>query len=307
MTHVDQFSPETYAARLAEGPHWWSGHGLLWVDIPARAVFLQAADRASPRHWQLPDKVSAAIPTEDGFQLIVPGQGRLFSLNPLTGQASVLATLPGEAAGNRCNDAKCDPLGNLWVGTMDDAEQAFTGSLWCLTSAGVLVRVLRNIGVPNTLAWDSARSRMYFGDSRRGTIFVFDWTAHEGVPELGDPCVFVSENAAPGVPDGSAIDGAGCLLNARWDGGQILRISPEGHVVESLPVPAARVTSCCFGGPDFTELFVTTAAGDDSDPLDLGGRVFVVRGAPGGPAVPGWSGRSATGEVVDISQEMTQE
>jgi len=36
-----------------------------------------------------------------------------------------------------------------------------------------------------------------------------------------------------GIPDGSAIDVDGCVWNARWDGGAILRITPEGKVIGS--------------------------------------------------------------------------
>ena len=55
-----------------------------------------------------------------------------------------------------------------------------------------------------------------------------------------------------------------------------------GEELQIVKFPARRITSCCFGGPNYDELFVTSAAaGADDDELKqypLSGSLFRVTG-----------------------------
>lgn len=56
---------------------------------------------------------------------------------------------------------------------------------------------------------------------------------------------------------------------------------PTGFCLRTLDLPVSRVTSCCFGGPDYAELYVTSAA-EGLSPEQLqrepqAGHVFKVR------------------------------
>jgi sugar lactone lactonase YvrE len=61
----------------------------------------------------------------------------------------------------------------------------------------------------------------------------------------------------------------------RWD-------PATGKKLGSIPLPVARVTSCCFGGDDLGDLYITTARTglEESALRDQpdAGRLFVVRG-----------------------------
>ena len=61
------------------------------------------------------------------------------------------------------------------------------------------------------------------------------------------------------------MDTEGCLWNARWDGGAVLRIAPDGHIDRVIELPVSKVTDCAFGGTDMRTLYVTTAAFGMSD------------------------------------------
>ena len=66
--------------------------------------------------------------------------------------------------------------------------------------------------------------------------------------------------ADAGKPDGMTIDAEGMLWIALWEGGCVGRWDPQtGSVLDTMPVPARRVTSCAFGGPQLDELYITTA------------------------------------------------
>ena len=56
------------------------------------------------------------------------------------------------------------------------------------------------------------------------------------------------------------IDEEGYLWIAHWGGAKVTRWNPiTGEKLLTVPVPAPNVTSCTFGGPDLTELYITTA------------------------------------------------
>ena len=66
------------------------------------------------------------------------------------------------------------------------------------------------------------------------------------------------------------------------------RFAPGGALLAKVHVPVECVTSCCFGGENWDELYITTS----SRALDDGGRAEqplaggVVRCKPGGSAPP---------------------
>jgi sugar lactone lactonase YvrE len=44
-----------------------------------------------------------------------------------------------------------------------------------------------------------------------------------------------------------------------YEGARIVRFSPEGELLQALPLPVRCPTMPCFGGDDLRTLFVTTA------------------------------------------------
>ena len=62
-----------------------------------------------------------------------------------------------------------------------------------------------------------------------------------------------------GRPDGAAVDAEGAYWCAMFEGQRLLRIAPDGHVLQALPLPVRCPTMPCFGGPDLRTLYITTA------------------------------------------------
>ncbi|XP_067889335.1 regucalcin-like isoform X2 [Heterodontus francisci] len=62
------------------------------------------------------------------------------------------------------------------------------------------------------------------------------------------------------IPDGQCIDSEGKLWVACYNGGRVLRIDPEtGKRMQTVKLPVSKTTSCCFGGKDYSDLYVTSA------------------------------------------------
>src|SRR3546814_2492714 len=70
----------------------------------------------------------------------------------------------------------------------------------------------------------------------------------------------VPDTPGRGTPDGSIVDADGCLWNAEFRGGRLVRYAPDGTVDRMISLPVSRPTCPMFGGADLRTLFVTSAA-----------------------------------------------
>lgn len=249
---------------VGEGPFWDDRAGeLWWVDIPARAVLAWRPGDAAPRRWSVPEFPSAVVLRERGGALLAMRDG-IYAFDPASGATTLLCRHEPDRPDNRTNEAKCDPHGRFWVGTMqnnlhpDGSAKAMTGStgaLYCLRADGRISREVDGVGLSNTLAWTDGGRTLLFGDTLTNVISAFT-TDDDG--HLSDRRVF-SDEPLPGHCDGSAIDAEGYLWNCRFGGGRIVRFAPDGRVDRQIALPVTNPTSCCFGGPDLRTLYVTSA------------------------------------------------
>jgi sugar lactone lactonase YvrE len=189
------------------------------------------------------------------------------------------------------NDAKTDPAGRFWVGTMGLDDEPGAGALYRLEGDATLRKVVGPVSISNGLAWSADRQWMYYIDtpSRAITRFAFDLSTGE----LSDARTVVDTSSYDGVPDGMAADANGCLWVAFWDGGGVRCFDAEsGELITSVDLPVSRPTSCAFGGPELERLIVTSARRGLSESelraQELAGAVFEVdvrvQGQPVTPA-----------------------
>jgi sugar lactone lactonase YvrE len=242
------------SAALGECPVWDERLGaLLWVDQRAPALFRWFLDGGGMQRFELPAAIGCFALDRAGGAVLALASG-FATLDFSTGAVTPIATdAPLLDAEHRFNDGAADPAGNFWAGTLHHSYRRPSGALWRLSPDGRAERMLDGLTVPNGLAWSPDGGRFYFNDSPRG-MFACDVRA-DGT--LGAPAPFGA--AAPGHPDGTAVDAEGYLWNARWDGGGVARFAPDGRLDRFVPLPVARPTSCAIGGPGFDTLFVTTA------------------------------------------------
>jgi sugar lactone lactonase YvrE len=279
---------------LGEGPLWNdSEQALYWIDIGQRLLHRQTitGQRAS---WELPGRPGCVERLVGGNLLLTFGAG-VHRFETRGGRAELLYPVP-LPPGNRFNEGKADPSGRLWFGSMQDnfgprgepipIERA-EGTLFRLDAEHSLAVIEQGIGISNTLAWSPDETRLYFADSQRDRIFMYDYDAFSG--NVSNRRLFF-EGPGQGLPDGSAMDIDGCLWNARWGAGSLLRISPDGRLDRQIAIPALQPSSCAFGGPNLNTLFITsarngmTAAQLAQSPLS--GSVFAIAGVAQGMPVP---------------------
>ncbi|AEI46226.1 SMP-30/gluconolactonase/LRE family protein [Paenibacillus mucilaginosus] len=246
-------------AALGEGPVWDHRTGrLLWVDIEGRRVhYYDPSEAGDHRTIQLEQRVGAAVPRTAGG-LVLAMQYGLYRLDLETEQLTKLGDPEEGIEGNRFNDGKCDEAGRFWAGTMNMKESEPTGSLYCLEADGSLRRALEGITTSNGLGWSPDNRTMYYIDTPTRRVDAFDYDGETG--GISNRRTVISYEGEKGFPDGMTVDNEGMLWIAEWGGWQVSRWNPQtGERIGRIPVPAAQVTSCAFGGEDYSELYITTA------------------------------------------------
>lgn len=281
MSRLESMSFDSVLAKkrfeLGEGPFYdGATRALYWVDIIAGEVWSLKTDSGETRTWGFDEPVSAVVPRQSGGLLIALANGLVF-LDPETGKHTPFVAPEGKDSGNRSNEARVDPQGRFWLGTMQNnigsagEDLPITrsqGALYRVMPDGAVTRMEKDIGISNTLCWDEARGRLYFADTLAGVIFVYDWDGATG--EIANRRVFAGPHER-GFPDGSALDAEGYLWNARWGGSCIIRYAPDGRINRIIDVPVQQPTSCVFAGDDLKTLYVTSARaglGDAANELD---------------------------------------
>ena len=244
-------------AEVAEGPVWDADSGcLIWVDIDRGEVhfFDPATGEDSVIH--IGQSVGAVASRRSGGYVLALADG--FGAVSAGGNTTILAVVEDGVLENRMNDGKCDPCGRFFAGTTRRDFSGPVGALYRLDPDLSVHTVLTDVWISNGLGWSPDGRRMYFIDSLAHRVDVLDYDVATGIPSNRRALVTIP--VADGNPDGMTVDAAGNLWVAFWGGWAARCFSPDGKLLAELPLPAANVTSCAFGGPDLVDLYVTTAS-----------------------------------------------
>lgn len=272
-------------AALGEGPTWDARAGrLIWVDILGSRI--HTYDPASGRRTVLTTEqhVGAAKPRAGGGLVVNLRDG--VGLYGPPGSGEPFRWLHRDPVpGRRANDAAVAPDGSLWFGTMRYDEAPRGGSLSRLASDGTVRTVLDDVAVSNGTGWSPDGRLMYYIDSPTRRIDVFD-VAEDRLPAGRRPLTTIDD----GFPDGLTVDADGCVWVALWDGGAVRRYTPDGVLDRVIELPVRRPTACAFGGPELTDLYITTARTGLDAPHPMSGSLLVVPGAGKGLPQPEFAG-----------------
>jgi sugar lactone lactonase YvrE len=261
-----------------EGPVWFPGWGgLRYVDMLAGDVLTLRADGEVDRKHV--GSVAAVVRPRTGGGAVI-GVERGFALEEPDGTVAALPELWSDT-GIRMNEGGCDPDGRFWCGSMAYDQSEGAGRLFRLDPDRSVTVGLTDVTVSNGLEWSPDGSLAYYNDTPTGTVWVFDYAEASG---LTNRRPFATPRG-PGKPDGLTVDAEGHVWTALYDGGAVLRFSPDGSLEERIEVPTPKVTACTFGGEALDRLFITTSQEDvDTDEDPLAGSLFVaevgVRGRP---------------------------
>ena len=277
--------------RLGEGPVWSAAEGrLYWFDIQGRRLNWVSHQDGATGRFDLPVRGSVAAPRVAGGLVLVTEAG-LGHLDTGRGAFELVSPMAFEP-GFRTNDGKIDLAGRIWWSTMDDDGGRRPGALYRTDPDGQTHRVLEGLHIANTVSCSPGGTTLYLADSALRTLWAFPILADGG---LGERREFAHTRGEVGGPDGSAVDAEGYVWNCQWGAWRIVRYAPDGQIDRVVEVPVQQVTSCAFGGPELTTLYVTSARENlGADALagqPLAGSLFAFEPGVAGLALPAFSGQ----------------
>jgi len=270
---VKQKTPEmvvNFACHTGEGPMWHPDERCVyWVDIPNARLFRYDPASGKTEQYETGTPVGGFTVHEDGRLLLFMADGAV-KLWDHGRTETMIEELPDER-GNRFNDVIADPEGRVFCGVMSTPGRA--GRLYRLDPGGTVSVMLEGTGTANGMGFTPDLTRMYFCDSRKCEICVFDY--ERGTGNLGNRRIIAKPPPDEGKPDGMTVDAEGFIWSARWDGARVVKMTPDGDTVEHIDFPVKKVSCVTFGGEDMTDMYLTTAGGNNtSENGELAGALF---------------------------------
>lgn len=257
---------------IGEGTLWHAGEQkLYWLDIPNGSIYRYDPLRGGHERVFAGEVIGGFTIQADGALLLFMARGavRVWRQGELS---TVLEKIP-EERDTRFNDVIADPEGRVFCGTMATPDRP--GCLYLLERDGGITRVLEGVGISNGLGFSPELRQLYYTDSAKGEIYVFDYDRRSA--RLGNRRVLIRVPPSEGEPDGLTVDAEGFLWSARWNGGCIVRFDPQGREVLRVRLPARKVSCLTFGGRDYRDIYICTAGGDRRDEEGPGaGALFCV-------------------------------
>ena len=249
-----------YQCQVGEGPMWHpTERCVYWLDIPSGRLFRYDPESKSHRLFFEGPQIGGFTLQTDGTLLLFMEKGAVAVLRD--GSLDYVLKEVSAERETRFNDVIADPAGRVFCGTMPAPDHP--GSLYRMDLDGSIRSVLSGIGISNGMGFTPDEKQMYFTDSPTHNIYLFDYDIASG--ELSNQRVFVNTGENDGIPDGMTVDAQGYVWSARWDGSSLVRYAPDGSQERRVWFPARKVSSVVFGGEDMTDMYVTTAGGQDKE------------------------------------------
>lgn len=276
-------------AEIGEGPIWDARQAsLVFVESFGGTIYRYWPRTGELRRWRAGEAIGVAIPRSRGG-LVVTGCNGVLALDERSGGIELLVPIEPERTNNRMNDGKCDSRGRLWSGTFSTIFERRQGTLYRIEPDLRATAEMEGVYISNGIAWSPDETRMYYVDSARRGIDVFDYDIRGG--KADNLRRFATIERSDGIPDGICSDAEGCLWVALYCGGQVRRYSPSGEWIGTIHLPCLGVTSCGFGGEDLRDLYITTGThlpeGVCTSQQESAGALFRCRpGVKGAPVFP---------------------
>lgn len=308
-----------HRCELGESPFWHPHEKLLyWVDIAAKLILrCDPGQVGTTEVWPMTAPYAlepgCIAPASNGGLVIALRDG-VYRAPTWQGPITRWVGFDFDTTTTRFNDGKCDPQGRFWAGTVYEVKDGQKkAALYCIDARGgqtpVVQQLIDHVVTANGIAWSPDQKTLYWTDTPSHQIRAWDWNAlnnslsaervfHAFAPKPAG-WVYTGEPVAPpnpkghpntsaktpghygGRPDGCAIDVQGNYWVAMYEGGCVLKLSPQGALLASIPTPLLCPTMPCFGGADLQTLYLTSASkgrgAQELADMPLSGRVLSMR------------------------------
>jgi xylono-1,5-lactonase len=279
MAHVERISR---GHGLLEGPLYDPDLGLIVADAEKGGVWAFKSGAAPELLVQHRRGIGGMALHIDG-SFVVSGRNVALKYADASGPARAATALLDNDPKNGIhgfNDLTTDNAGRIYVGSLafhamnvgkdEPAAGKPTGKLHMIDIDGRMLAVASDNVLSNGLGFSPDGTKLYWADSLQRRVDVFD-VAPDGM--LHNRRLFVTIPDA--LPDGLAVDAEGNVWIALCHGAAVAAFSDSGREIERIAIEVPMVTSLCFGGPDWRDLYVVT--GSSGAPPELGACVYRIK------------------------------
>ena len=171
----------------------------------------------------------------------------IWRVNESSRELSLLAHQP---AMSQPNDVAIADDGTLYAS--DPNWAASTGQLWRIDQDGTTTLLARDLGTTNGIDISPDGKTLYVNESVQRNVWAFTITPEKNLSDKR----LIKKFDDHGF-DGMRVDVDGNLYISRYGKGTVLKMTPQGEILQEVNVLGAQPSNVCFGGPDGRTVYVT--------------------------------------------------
>ncbi|XP_023554863.1 regucalcin-like [Octodon degus] len=204
--------------------------------------------------------VSSVVFPQKGAYVATSGT-KFCALNWEDRSTVVLAQVDQDKKNNPFNDRKVDPAGRYFAGTMAEETasavlEQHQGALYSLFPDHHVKKYFDQVDISNGLDWSLDHKIFYYIHSLSYSVDAFDYYLQTG--QISKRRSVYKLEKDEHIPDGMCTDAEGKLWVACYNRGRVIPLDPvTGKRLQTVKLPVEKTTSCCFGGKDYSEMYVT--------------------------------------------------
>jgi sugar lactone lactonase YvrE len=232
--------------------------GVWFSDVAQGGIRRRAADGSIGEWWPGRRMVGGILFNEDGC-VLCSGPGGIAWFDPATGATGMLLeSIAGEPIGG-VNEMLPDGNGGLYFGTVDlpsilRGDKPRSAAIYRLDTGGAVTCLREGLRFSNGMGLSPDRRTLYHNETFVGT-FAYN-LASDG--SLGPARPLLEKRDC----DGMTVDCEGNIWITGCRSPKIVRLAPDGTVINQYAVPAEASTNVRFGGDDGQDLYLTAVALD---------------------------------------------
>lgn len=242
--------PEDFTAGI-EGPACDRNGNIFAVNLSKQGTIGRVThDGRSEVFLELPgNSVGNGIRFDrDGFMYIADYVNHnVLQVDPKT---KALTTFAHHDDMNQPNDLAIGPDGTLYAS--DPNWGNGTGQLWRIDRDGTVTKLAGDMGTTNGIEVSPDGKTLYVNESKQLNVWAFTIASDKSLQDKRLLKKFDDHGF-----DGMRCDVDGNLYITRYGKGTVVKLSPDGKVLQEIEVLGLKPSNICFGGPDGRTAYIT--------------------------------------------------
>jgi gluconolactonase len=165
-------------------------------------------------------------------------------------ETKVITVHAHQPAMNQPNDLALTSDGALYASDPNWPEK--TGQIWRIERDGSSRLVAENMGTTNGIDISPDGKQLYVNESVQRNVWRFDIAADGSLSGKR----LIKQFDDHGF-DGMRVDERGHLYITRHGKGTVVKMTPQGEILQEVDVLGSKPSNLCFGGPDGRTIYVT--------------------------------------------------